>query len=471
MDISRLKSLRAGNRAAVTKVFNKLEDAIVDTPLDPEEICTLLGAVKKKKKTLANIDEQILNTVDSEEITDEIIETDEYYLDKCKEGFWQKGQGLHYLHGLSLAQPVTDAESFELTLLIGADFYWNILQEKVIRGNGPTTVSSKLGYLLSGPVPVEKNNQSTSMMNVLISHKQETCDLEKFWKLESLGIDEKEVDTQLIDVMETFAESSITKQNRKYVSKLPWKENCPELPTNKEIVKRRTENVIRRISKDKEMFRMYGDIISDQELRGFIEQVSDETLTENLIHYIPHHAVKKDSTTTPMRIVYNCSCKANSYNASLNDCLAEYPPMMNDLTTILTRFRMDKYAVTADIEKAFLHIELDKNDRDVTRFFWLQNPNNPNSPLITYRFKVVLFGATCSSFIFSATLMKHFRESPSNTSSELQRNLYVDKMLTSFPDETILLKFYAESRTLLHDAGFNLRSWNSINENLRNRAI
>ncbi|VDI39958.1 Hypothetical predicted protein [Mytilus galloprovincialis] len=75
-------------------------------------------------------------------------------------------QGLHYLHGLSLAHPVTDAESFELTLLIGADFYWNIVQDKVIRGNGPTVVSSKRRYLLSGPVPVKNNNQSTSMMNV-----------------------------------------------------------------------------------------------------------------------------------------------------------------------------------------------------------------------------------------------------------------------------------------------------------------
>ncbi|CAG2218085.1 unnamed protein product [Mytilus edulis] len=73
--------IRAGNRAAVMKVFNKLEDAIVDTPLDPEVICTLLEAVEKKKKTLDNIDEQILHTMDSEGITDEIIETDEYYLE------------------------------------------------------------------------------------------------------------------------------------------------------------------------------------------------------------------------------------------------------------------------------------------------------------------------------------------------------------------------------------------------------
>ncbi|VDI78176.1 Hypothetical predicted protein [Mytilus galloprovincialis] len=241
-------------------------------------------------------------------------------------------------------------------------------------------------------------SQETSTVLLKAAVAQETCDLEKFWKLESLGIDEKEVDTQLIDVMETFAESSITKQNGKYVSKLPWKENCPEfLPTNKEIVKRRTENVIRRISKDKEMFRMYGDIISDQERRGFIEKV------------------------------YNCSCKANSYSASLNDCLAEYPPMMNDLTTILTRFRMEKYAVTADIEKGFLHIELDENDRDVTRFFWLQNPNNPNSPINNLQIQSSTVWCNLFTLYFECYIDETLLEKiPSNTSSKLQRNIYVD---------------------------------------------
>ena len=93
--------------------------------------------------------------------------------------------------------------------------------------------------------------------------------------------------------------------------------------------------------------------------------------------------MKKDSLTTPTRIVYNCSCKANNDSASLNDCLADYPPMMNDLTAILTRFRLEKYAATADIEKAFQEIELDEKDRDVTRFFWLKDPTDLNSPLIT----------------------------------------------------------------------------------------
>ncbi|VDI62422.1 Hypothetical predicted protein [Mytilus galloprovincialis] len=143
---------------------------------------------------------------------------------------------------------------------------------------------------------------------------------------------------------------------------------------------------------------------------------------------------------------------------------------MTDLTEILVRFRMYKYAVTADIEKAFLHIELDVDDRDVTRFYWLENPMDTESRLITYRFKVVLFGATCSPFMLSATLMKHFRDNPSTTSTELQRNLYVDNVLTSFTDKQSLLKFYTESRKLLSEAGFNLRSWNSNSTELQNVA-
>ncbi|XP_071149320.1 uncharacterized protein [Mytilus edulis] len=143
---------------------------------------------------------------------------------------------------------------------------------------------------------------------------------------------------------------------------------------------------------------------------------------------------------------------------------------MTDLTEILVRFRMYKYAVTADIEKAFLHIELDVDDRDVTIFYWLENPMDIESRLITYRLKVVLFGATCSPFMSSARLMKHCRDNPSTTSKELQRNVYVDNVLTSFTDKQSLLKFYMESRKLLSEAGFNLRSWNFNSTELQNVA-
>jgi len=60
---------------------------------------------------------------------------------------------LSYLRGLKLAHPVTAHETFDIAMLIGADAYWKIVLNHVVRGNGPTAVQSKLGYLLSGPLP------------------------------------------------------------------------------------------------------------------------------------------------------------------------------------------------------------------------------------------------------------------------------------------------------------------------------
>jgi len=57
---------------------------------------------------------------------------------------------LPYLKGLPLAHPVTSNKNFSISLLIGADHYWDIAEDTVIRGNGPTAVGSKLSYLLSG---------------------------------------------------------------------------------------------------------------------------------------------------------------------------------------------------------------------------------------------------------------------------------------------------------------------------------
>ena len=63
---------------------------------------------------------------------------------------------MDYLRGLKLAHPYSDDDKFDISLLIGADHYWDIVKDKTIRGNGPTAVESKLGYLLSGPVHTDR---------------------------------------------------------------------------------------------------------------------------------------------------------------------------------------------------------------------------------------------------------------------------------------------------------------------------
>ncbi|VDI57722.1 Hypothetical predicted protein [Mytilus galloprovincialis] len=135
-----------------------------------------------------------------------------------------------------------------------------------------------------------------------------------------------------------------------------------------ELVKQRTGSVIRRLANKPDLLKMYGDIIMEQERRHFIEKVEETKLpTDRPVHYIPHHPVAKESSTTPIRIVYDCSCKDGRDNPSLNECLESHPPVMNDITGILMRFRAKKYATTSDLEKAFLQIQLDEKDRDATR--------------------------------------------------------------------------------------------------------
>ncbi|XP_045157295.2 uncharacterized protein LOC123523710 [Mercenaria mercenaria] len=377
---------------------------------------------------------------------------------------------LPYLRGLKLAHPVTEDETFNISLLIGADKYWEIVGNRVVRGNGPTAVQSKIGYLLSGPLPIQSTDSATDYIMNLITSPPDVSDLERFWKLESLGISHEKDEGTTSDYLTTYQMNSIEFKDGHYSAKLPWKREHQPLPDNYNITVRRTENTIRRLRQDPDMLQKYGKIIADQEKRGFVERVVVD-YTQNQIHYIPHHAVKKDSATTPIRIVFDCSCRQNKDSPSLNDCLESNPPELNDLTAILMRFRLHRFAVCTDIEKAFLHVQLDEKDRDVTRFLWLSDSNNPYSSLVTYRFKSVLFGATCSPFILHATLMKHLDKNEHVWVSEtLRKDLYVDNVISSFPDEGTVADYFRDTRDLMSSAGFNLRSWNSNSNRLRGLA-
>ena len=87
-----------------------------------------------------------------------------------------------HLRNLTLAHPTTDEENFNISLLIGADHYWDIVEDQVIRGQGPTAVASKLGYLLSGPLPCSSSSSTlVNFLQTVTSTKDTEFDLERFW--------------------------------------------------------------------------------------------------------------------------------------------------------------------------------------------------------------------------------------------------------------------------------------------------
>ena len=65
---------------------------------------------------------------------------------------------------------------------------------------------------------------------------------------------------------------------------------------------------------------------------------------------------------------------------------------------------MARVAMTVDIEKAFLNIEVDKADRDSLRCLWATNPLDDNLTVETYRFCRVVFGVKSSPFLLSGNV-------------------------------------------------------------------
>ena len=377
-----------------------------------------------------------------------------------------KLQELPYLKNLTLAHPIMKEDSqFDVSLLIGVDHYWKIVEDHVVRGDGPTAVQSKLGYLLSGPLFHSVLSNTATSMHIGI-HENDNQTLERFWAIESSGTipTVKKSD----GFMDTYLNSITRREDGSYVVRFPWKEDHAPLPSNYEVCQRRTRSLVRRLANTPDLMKTYNQIIKEQERRGFVEKVSSTLqLGNGQAHYIPHHHVRKESSTTPIRVVYDCSCQMSNNHPSLNDCLEVGPPLVNDLCSILIRFHVHKFGLTTDIEKAFLHVQLHNDDQDFTRFLWLSNPDDPESEFEVYRFKVVPFGSASSPFMLNATLHLHLKSQNLEIADDMLQNIYVDNVISGGTTEESVMQYFRKARAIMSEANFNLRSWASNSPKLQ----
>ena len=96
---------------------------------------------------------------------------------------------LPHLKKLPLTHPISADREFHISLLVGADHYWDIVGDVIVRGDGPTAVESKVGYLLSGPAPTMIGQFLTTCDSVMmLTLLPVEFNLEHFWNLESVGV-------------------------------------------------------------------------------------------------------------------------------------------------------------------------------------------------------------------------------------------------------------------------------------------
>ena len=101
------------------------------------------------------------------------------------------------------------------------------------------------------------------------------------------------------------------------MARLPWKEQ--QLPSNLNISKKRTNSLVWRLSDTSFTINLWCHHCWPSTM--WIHWESADT---QYIHQCPLHPLscnEKDSVTTPIHIVFDCSCRDSQSSTSLNDCL------------------------------------------------------------------------------------------------------------------------------------------------------
>ena len=380
----------------------------------------------------------------------------------------------NHLLGLELADSATGSDTLEIDVLIGLDLYWDLVTGRVVRRRSePIAIHTKVGWVLSGPadqqeVAVNLTFTSTHALKVDAYPVEPTLEgrLKQFWDLESLGVmrDEKSVYDKFVQ--------QIRFDGRRYEVGLPWKEHHPPLLDHFELSRRRLDGLLKRLRQTPQLLSEYDSIIQDQLAKGIVEVVAQPTLAvSDRAHYLPHHGVvRQDKATSKLRIVYDAS--ARSSGPSLNDCLYTGPKFDQSIFDILLRFRLQRVALTGDIEKAFLMVSVNDRDRDSLRFLWSANPSVESTELITLRFTRVVFGVFASPFLLNATINHHmetYRELDPNFVDKFLSSIYVDDVVSGSSDMESAYEIYVKSKLRLAAAGFKLRKFVTNSDKLRCR--
>ncbi|UYV65395.1 hypothetical protein LAZ67_3004228 [Cordylochernes scorpioides] len=353
--------------------------------------------------------------------------------------------------GESPATEQETANQFTSTTLNNATVGGVYLQTLIVKISGPKGKHNVRVLLDCGS---QRSYISKRMVDALGLN----FDVQDLWKLDVLGImDAAETKSRkdLIEASNThFKETVKRDESGRYIVSLPWIAGHPPVPVNRRTTENRLLTTTRNVQ-GKMLYEKYDTIFEEWEKEKFIEEVEDKW---EECSYLPHRPVLKDSHTTPIRPVFDASCKKKGL-PSLNQCLEKGDNLIELIPDLLLRFRLGKYSIIADIRKAFLQIQVREEDREFLRFLWWKKDQKT---LKFYRHCRVVFGLTSSPFLLAATIKYHLSlpQFQDNRCAELlARSFYVDNCILSLSSTHDVKKFIKESSDIMMQAKFELRDW------------
>ncbi|XP_067204524.1 uncharacterized protein [Linepithema humile] len=355
-----------------------------------------------------------------------------------------------------------------IDVLIGADIYGLILLNGLRKGTKDAPVAQRtiFGWILFGSCIKDDNMnyKVTTSLQCSITPSVDSL-LRSFWEVEELVLpsalssDDKICEQHFVSTYTRLASG-------RYVVRLPFKPSCKkDLGESYYLASKSLDRLEHRLSRNVKLSEAYQKFLHEYESLGHMAPLTLSEIAMKPNYYLPHHSVVKESSTSPVRVVFNAS-SASSNGVSLNDCLLTGPKLQTDLPSIILRWRMHRLVLVADIAKMYRQIMIHPDDTNYQRIIWRPNPDQP---VEHYRLLIITYGMASVPFLAMRVLQQLCADEGAQyplATPILRDSTYVDDILLGGDDVSTIQETRKQLNSLLQSGGFHLRKWTSNYEEL-----
>lgn len=351
-------------------------------------------------------------------------------------------------------------------------------------GERPYAIETKLGWSIVGPTPASPSNsvgtshhvhteadakeaEDTSHVNKIHVQEASATDIMHVLERDFVDIEEGTLSQDDIKFLKIAKETIHVNEEGHYEMSLPFREDNPHMPDNRESVRRRTIGLMNQFRKNPKKHQDYRTFMNEIIKRGDAELIPENEIDRESRWYIPHHGVYHPKKPDKIRVVFDCS--AEYQDSCLNDLLLQGPDLINSLNGVLCRFRKGPIAFCCDVEKMYHQFHVTEHHRDYLRFLWWED-GDTTKPLQDYRMKVHIFGAKsspgCANYCLKQ-IAKDNEEIHPESSDFLQRNFYVDDGLQASETVTEAVTTLKKAREICEKGNLRLHKITSNSEALK----
>uniref|UniRef100_A0A8D9BBX1 Integrase catalytic domain-containing protein n=1 Tax=Cacopsylla melanoneura TaxID=428564 RepID=A0A8D9BBX1_9HEMI len=340
----------------------------------------------------------------------------------------------------------------KVDILIGAAHYGHLCLpgQPLIQGE-PNCLPTIFGNVLLGEVPQESDSSAVSLF---VQSDPLTEELKRFWESEEVPV-KKFASPDDMYCEKHFEETHSRNDLGQFVVRLPFKSSPVEIGSTRNIALKQFYSLERRLDNNDRLKDMYHANIQDYVDKDQIEVASTPSPV-----VLPHHAILKESSSSPLRVVFNAS-QPSSTNQTLNNAMHIGPKLQHDVGDILLSFCMNKVAVCGDIRQMYRAVLIHPDDRRYQHIFWRFSKNEPVEEL---ELKRLTFGFAPASYLAQKclrTLATYEKDKYPAACQALMDSCYVDDIVTGAATPQEARELCEELVALLRSGGFELKKFAS----------